>query len=327
MLFFSFFKTLTNQTVTIELKNDIRIRGILKSVDQYLNIKLDDIEVLDLAKYPHLSSVKNMFIRGSVVRYVMLPRSEVDVGLLEDATRREDRHATGRHFSPGADHSICNGDLAFTEQRPGLPTSQRGDNSRYDHAGGLFLEDKKGLANVERAAATSERERSLTPDLGDDEEFLKSDPNRYNERDTAVKRRKLDSLDSPADETRQPDAESKTTKAPTPAPAPAKTKKMSGPFIDESDSENDMEAYRELHETTPVAKDVTNDTLQRDKIVATERTFEPTPLPLVRAATNADDNESTNFDDIEEEDEFVGEEFRNRPWEGRRQVASKSTLW
>ncbi|EKV06391.1 DNA repair protein Pso2/Snm1, putative [Penicillium digitatum PHI26] len=202
----------------------------------------------------------------------------------------------------------------------GTPTSQRGDNSRYDHAGGLFLEDKKGLANVERAAATSERERSLTPDIwGDDEEFLKSDPNRYNERDTAVKRRKLDSLDSPADETRQPDAESKTTKAPTPAPAPAKTKKMSGPFIDESDSENDMEAYRELHETTPVAKDVTNDTLQRDKIVATERTFEPTPLPLVRAATNADDNESTNFDDIEEEDEFVGEEFRNRPWEGEEQ--------
>ncbi|KAJ5698827.1 hypothetical protein N7462_000832 [Penicillium macrosclerotiorum] len=88
MLFFSFFKTLTNQTVTIELKNDIRIRGILKSVDQYLNIKLDDIEVLELDKYPHLSSVKNMFIRGSVVRYVMLPRSEVDVGLLEDATRR-----------------------------------------------------------------------------------------------------------------------------------------------------------------------------------------------------------------------------------------------
>lgn len=84
----SFFKTLTNQTVTIELKNDIRIRGTLKSVDQYLNIKLDDVDVLDLDKYPHLSSVKNMFIRGSVVRYVMLPRSEVDVGLLEDATRR-----------------------------------------------------------------------------------------------------------------------------------------------------------------------------------------------------------------------------------------------
>lgn len=74
--------------MTVELKNDIRIRGTLKSVDQYLNIKLDDVDVLDLDKYPHLSSVKNMFIRGSVVRYVVLPRSEVDVGLLEDATRR-----------------------------------------------------------------------------------------------------------------------------------------------------------------------------------------------------------------------------------------------
>ena len=84
----SFFKTLTNHTVTIELKNDIRIRGTLKSVDQYLNIKLDDIEVLDLNDYPHLSSVKNMFIRGSVVRYVVLPQDAVDRGLLEDATRR-----------------------------------------------------------------------------------------------------------------------------------------------------------------------------------------------------------------------------------------------
>ncbi|KAK5071019.1 U6 snRNA-associated Sm-like protein LSm2 [Lithohypha guttulata] len=68
MLFFSFFKTLVNHTVTIELKNDISIRGTLKSVDQYLNIKLDDIQVLNEDKYPHLSSVKNVFIRGSVVR-------------------------------------------------------------------------------------------------------------------------------------------------------------------------------------------------------------------------------------------------------------------
>jgi small nuclear ribonucleoprotein (snRNP)-like protein len=49
--------------VTVELKNDISIRGTLKSVDQYLNIKLDDIVVLEEFKYPHLSSVKNIFIR------------------------------------------------------------------------------------------------------------------------------------------------------------------------------------------------------------------------------------------------------------------------
>lgn len=39
-------------------------------------------------KYPHLSSVKNVFIRGSVVRYVHLPAAAVDTPLLEDATRR-----------------------------------------------------------------------------------------------------------------------------------------------------------------------------------------------------------------------------------------------
>ncbi|KAF7555368.1 hypothetical protein G7Z17_g2193 [Cylindrodendrum hubeiense] len=89
MLFFSFFKTLIDHEVTVELKNDIQLKGVLKSVDQYLNIKLDDIQVVDELKYPHLSSVKNVFIRGSVVRYVHLPSSSVDTQLLEDATRRE----------------------------------------------------------------------------------------------------------------------------------------------------------------------------------------------------------------------------------------------
>ena len=34
-------------------------------------------------------SVKNCFIRGSVVRYVQLPAEEVDTQLLQDATRKE----------------------------------------------------------------------------------------------------------------------------------------------------------------------------------------------------------------------------------------------
>ncbi|KAI6761919.1 hypothetical protein HG531_002472 [Fusarium graminearum] len=54
MLFFSFFKTLIDHEVTVELKNDIQLKGILKSVDQYLNIKLDDIQVVEELKYPHL---------------------------------------------------------------------------------------------------------------------------------------------------------------------------------------------------------------------------------------------------------------------------------
>ncbi|KAJ8127092.1 hypothetical protein O1611_g6546 [Lasiodiplodia mahajangana] len=92
----SFFKTLIDHEVTVELKNDIQIRGTLKSVDQYLNIKLEDINVVEELKYPHLSSVKNVFIRGSVVRYVHLPAAAVDVPLLEDATRREAANQAGK---------------------------------------------------------------------------------------------------------------------------------------------------------------------------------------------------------------------------------------
>jgi len=96
MLFFSFFKTLVDHQVTVELKNDVSIRGTLKSVDQFLNIKLEDITVVDELRYPHMSAVKNVFIRGSVVRYVHLPAAAVDTALLEDATRREASQATAK---------------------------------------------------------------------------------------------------------------------------------------------------------------------------------------------------------------------------------------
>ena len=47
------------------------------------------------------SSVKNVFIRGSVVRYVHLPASGVDIPLLEDATRRGE--------SPSSPFLLCFG--------------------------------------------------------------------------------------------------------------------------------------------------------------------------------------------------------------------------
>jgi small nuclear ribonucleoprotein (snRNP)-like protein len=59
LVFYSFFKTLVDQEVTVELKNDLAIKGILKSVDQFLNIKLDEISVLEEDKYPHLVHPRN----------------------------------------------------------------------------------------------------------------------------------------------------------------------------------------------------------------------------------------------------------------------------
>ena len=47
------------------------------------------------------SSVKNVFIRGSVVRYVHLPANAVDTPLLEDATRR------GTHAAHRSRAKLC----------------------------------------------------------------------------------------------------------------------------------------------------------------------------------------------------------------------------
>lgn len=53
-LFFSYFKDLVGKEVTVELKNDLAIRGTLHSVDQYLNIKLENTRVVDQEKFPHM---------------------------------------------------------------------------------------------------------------------------------------------------------------------------------------------------------------------------------------------------------------------------------
>ena len=88
MLFYSFFKTLIGKDVAVELKNDIALAGRLHSVDQYLNIKLLDATVIDTARYPQLTAMKSIFIRGSVVRYIQISKDDVDVDLLQDAARK-----------------------------------------------------------------------------------------------------------------------------------------------------------------------------------------------------------------------------------------------
>lgn len=89
MLLYSFLKTITGQEVVLELKNDLKIRGVLRSVDQYHNLRVDRVEILNGELYPHLNAVTSLFIRGPTVRYAHLPKSAVDTDLLQDATRRE----------------------------------------------------------------------------------------------------------------------------------------------------------------------------------------------------------------------------------------------
>ncbi|ODQ60558.1 hypothetical protein WICANDRAFT_61129 [Wickerhamomyces anomalus NRRL Y-366-8] len=89
MLFLSFFKTLVDREVTVELKNGIELKGTLKTADQYFNLKLDNVSTTNELKFPHLSSVKSIFLRGSTVRYVYISKNDVDTNLLQDAARRE----------------------------------------------------------------------------------------------------------------------------------------------------------------------------------------------------------------------------------------------
>jgi len=89
MLLYSFLKTLTGQEVVFELKNDLKIRGVLRSIDQYHNLRVDQVTVLNGDTYPHLNSVTSLFIRGPTIRYAHIPKDAVDTDLLQDATRRE----------------------------------------------------------------------------------------------------------------------------------------------------------------------------------------------------------------------------------------------
>jgi len=90
MLFYPFFRTLVEKqaSVTVELKNDLCITGVLLSVDQYLNFKLGNVRVNDPETYPHLLSVKTCFLRGSVIRYVHLPTG-IDTGSLQELCEKE----------------------------------------------------------------------------------------------------------------------------------------------------------------------------------------------------------------------------------------------
>lgn len=89
MLFYSLFKTLVNERITIELKNGVILEGNLHSVDQYLNVKLVEVKSLESKGRPFYQNCKTCFIRGSCVKYMVLPKEKVKTDLLEEATRRE----------------------------------------------------------------------------------------------------------------------------------------------------------------------------------------------------------------------------------------------
>ncbi|KAL3473357.1 cytochrome P450-domain-containing protein [Aspergillus californicus] len=287
-------QTLTNQVVTIELKNDIRIRGTLKSVDQYLNIKLDDIDVLDLDKYPHLSSVKNMFIRGSVVRYKA-----------DGPPQSTSRQSRITQFTTQGERP----DARVTTPRPRHLKRQDSESNGGDE--GLFLENKNGkkLGDGHTIRRDNNRQRSRTPDdiWGEEMEVGLSGAGeeRYNETASAVKRRKVDSESNSTESRDDATVEKKESR---------KAQKVSGPFIDESDSEDEgLDAFKDFagtEEQVPasltIKKTVEKELVSpSDEYSTVKKGVLPAKVPpLVREATShMQDDEFPDFDDTENEDE------------------------
>lgn len=60
----------------VELKNDLCIKGVLHSVDQFLNIKLKDVSVVDEDKYPHL--VRTLMIELEYY-WIELMKNEIEI--------------------------------------------------------------------------------------------------------------------------------------------------------------------------------------------------------------------------------------------------------
>jgi U6 snRNA-associated Sm-like protein LSm2 len=81
------FKKLIGNPVIVELKNQAIIKGILQSSDNFLNMKLIEVEVLNAESFPHLPRLSSAFVRGSSIRYVHLPPEEVNVDEIRAISR------------------------------------------------------------------------------------------------------------------------------------------------------------------------------------------------------------------------------------------------
>ncbi|EPS31605.1 hypothetical protein PDE_06560 [Penicillium oxalicum 114-2] len=198
------------------------------------------------------------------------------------------------------------------------PKSQQGASLKIESSEGLFLEDKKGIAKIHSERITLEtngRSRSKTPDdiWGDGVDSPRPEDSRYQEDQQAVKRRKVDSIDTED----QACAASDLPKAVKSQPA---LKSTSGPFIDESDSDEDLPEYHEIADNLPTTLAAANTIAcappADEKSHTSPLAIQPQQSPLVRNATNdGNDYETANFDDVEDGDELIGEEFRETPWE------------
>ncbi len=80
----------------MEMKNDIEVQGNLESVDANLNMVLSASKVLNPEEYPHIVSsyspqlsIRNMYIRGNLIRFIRMKEQSVDLDLVRTLCLKE----------------------------------------------------------------------------------------------------------------------------------------------------------------------------------------------------------------------------------------------
>jgi DNA cross-link repair 1A protein len=177
-------------------------------------------------------------------------------------------------------------------------------------SGGLFLEDDKRssqrLVDIRdghrNSAKQVKTERTKTPDYDtwDNWHDLRDeDEGKFNENGGSNKRRKVESPPPP------------------PERKNSDPRQRKGPFIDESDSENEDSAEYNYFDTVSASAQAPEEAAGESPNISSATPTAVEPPSLVRAATSkaeedSDDAVADDFDDIE--DELEGEDFMERPW-------------
>lgn len=85
-LFPTFFASLVGQQVIVVFKNDLMMKGKLQFCDDLMNLKLFETEVLNAQAFPQLPDIDTAMVRGSSIKYVLLPPEEVNLEELHSMT-------------------------------------------------------------------------------------------------------------------------------------------------------------------------------------------------------------------------------------------------
>lgn len=90
-----FLQKLANETVVLETKNDMSIQGTVVGVDMSMNTHLKNVKVT--RKNQSAIGMDHLTVRGSSVRYVILPDSiPLDTLLIDEAPKKAKAAAGGR---------------------------------------------------------------------------------------------------------------------------------------------------------------------------------------------------------------------------------------